>query len=91
MNDLAVEMFLINKIYNIPSTDQEKKGMKNRQVKLSDFDKKNELHFLMPEYFPVLPPPFWNSECGARRILMLSNKNFSWCSTQLLPVCYHAQ
>lgn len=58
MNDLVVEMFLINKIYNIPFTDQEKKGMKHRQVKLSDFDKKNELHFLMPEYIPVLPPPF---------------------------------
>lgn len=48
MNDLAVEMFLINKIYNIPFTDQGKKGMKHGQVKLSDFDKKYELHFFTP-------------------------------------------
>lgn len=56
INDLAVEMFLINKIFIIAFTDQGKKGIKHGQVKLSDFDKKYELHFLKPEQFPVSLP-----------------------------------
>ena len=56
MDDLAVEILLINKINNILFTDQWKKGIKHRRVKLFYFDEKYELHFLKPECFPVPHP-----------------------------------
>lgn len=53
MNDLAIEIFLIN---NIPFTNKWKKVFKYRWVKLFDFDKEYELHFLRPECSPVHHP-----------------------------------
>lgn len=82
MNDLAVEIFLINKINNTPFTDQWKKEIKHGRVKLFYFDKKYELHFLKPGCFPVphpTPPPPRDSEFRARRSLRWASQTFSFC------------
>lgn len=74
MNDLAFEIFLINKINNIRFTNKWKKVIKHRWVKLFDFDKKYELHFLKPECF-LVPHPTLKFRVQGQKDLEISQLN----------------
>lgn len=64
--------------------------MKHGQVVLSDLDRKYELHFLTPEYFPVISPaPLLKFRVQGQKDLEVVQSNLLFLLHY--PGCYQAE